>query len=272
MHKVYVVSDGTGGTAERALQAALTQFKDLDLSIELRSSVRTQERVESIVKEAAEAGAFIVHTLVSNEIREFMLHHGRIYNIETIDLMGPLLSRLSQQFALTPAEKPGLFRQLNEDYFRRIETMEFALHHDDGQRLHNIRKAEIVLVGVSRTFKTPLSVFLAFKQWYVANVPIIMEVEPPSVLSELEKGTVFALTMDSRRLANLRQARDEYLGGASGQYAELDYVRREVVYALRFFEKHPDWPVVNVTGKPIEEIAAEIITLARKGKNTKSSM
>ena len=130
------------------------------------------------MKEAAAAGAFIVHTLVSNEIREFMLHQGRIYNIETIDLMGPLLSRLSQQFALTPAQKPGLFRQLNEDYFRRIETMEFALNHDDGQRLNNIHKAEIVLVGVSRTFKTPLSVFLAFKQWYVANVPIVMEVEP----------------------------------------------------------------------------------------------
>lgn len=268
MHKVYVVSDGTGGTAERALQAALTQFRNLDLSIELRSSVRSQEQVEMIVKEAAESGAFIVHTLVSNEIREFMLHHGRIYNIETIDLMGPLLSRLSQQFALTPAQKPGLFRQLNEDYFRRIETMEFAIQHDDGQRLHNIQQAEIVLIGVSRTFKTPLSVFLAFKRWYVANVPIVMEVDPPAILDKLEKGRVYALTMDSRRLANLRQARHEYLGGASGQYAELDYVRREVIYALKYFEKHPDWPVVNVTGKPIEEIAAEIITLARKDKNS----
>jgi regulator of PEP synthase PpsR (kinase-PPPase family) len=263
-----VVSDGTGGTAERALQAALTQFQNLDLSIELRSSVRSQEQVEMIVKEASESGAFIVHTLVSNEIREFMLHHGRIYNVETIDLMGPLLSRLSQQFALTPAQKPGLFRHLNEDYFRRIETMEFALRHDDGQRLHNIEQAEIVLIGVSRTFKTPLSVFLAFKQWYVANVPIVMEVEPPEILTELEKGKVFALTMDSRRLANLRQARSDYLGEASGQYAELDYVRREVIYALKFFDKHPDWPVVNVTGKPIEEIAAEIITLARKDKNS----
>lgn len=268
MHKVYVVSDGTGGTAERALQAALTQFQNLDLNIELRSSVRSQEQVETIVKEAAESGAFIVHTLVSNEIREFMLHHGRIYNVETIDLMGPLLSRLSQQFALTPAQKPGLFRQLNEDYFRRIETMEFALRHDDGQRLHNIKQAEIILVGVSRTFKTPLSVFLAFKQWYVANVPIVMEIEPPAILTELEKGKVFALTMDSRRLANLRQARSDYLGEASGQYAELDYVRREVIYALKYFDEHPDWPVVNVTGKPIEEIAAEIITLARKDKNS----
>jgi regulator of PEP synthase PpsR (kinase-PPPase family) len=268
LHKVYVVSDGTGGTAERALRAALTQFQGLELDIEIHSSVRTQEQVELIVQEAAENGAFIVHTLVSNEIREFMLHNGRIYNIETIDLMGPLLSRLSQQFAVTPAQKPGLFRQLNEDYFRRIETMEFALRHDDGQRIEEINQAEIILVGVSRTFKTPLSIFMAFKQWYVANVPIILEVEPPTILSEIDKNKVFALTMESRRLANLRQARHEYLGEASGQYAELDYVRREVIYALKYFEKHPDWPVVNVTGKPIEEIAAEIIALARKAKNS----
>jgi len=268
LHKVFVVSDGTGGTAERALQAALTQFQGLDLSIDLRSSVRTHEQVEEIVREASNAGAFIVHTLVSNEMREFMLHQGRIFNIETIDLMGPLLSRLSQQFALSPAQKPGLFRQLNEDYFRRIETMEFALRHDDGQRIEEISRAEIVLVGVSRTFKTPLSIFLAFKQWYVANVPIILEIEPPAILSEIEQSKIFGLTMDSRRLANLRQARQEYLGGASGQYADLDYVRQEVIFALKYFEKHPQWPVVNVTGKPIEEIAAEIIALARQGKNT----
>ncbi|UCF63820.1 MAG: kinase/pyrophosphorylase [bacterium] len=268
MHKVFVVSDGTGGTAERALQAALTQFQGLDLSIDLRSSVRTHEQIEQIVQEASNAGAFIVHTLVSNEMREFMLHQGRIYNIETIDLMGPLLSRLSQQFTVTPAQKPGLFRQLNEDYFRRIESMEFALRHDDGQRIEEISRAEIVLVGVSRTFKTPLSIFLSFKQWYVANVPIVLEIEPPAILSEIEQSKIFGLTMDSRRLANLRQARQEYLGGASGRYADLDYVRREVVFALKFFEKHPHWPVVNVTGKPIEEIAAEIIALTRQGKNT----
>jgi len=268
LHKVFVVSDGTGGTAERALQAALTQFQDLDLDIEIRSSVRSPEQVEQIVREASQTGAFIVHTLVSNEMRQFMLHQGRIFNIETIDLMGPLLSRLSQQFTVTPAQKPGLFRQLNEDYFRRIESMEFALRHDDGLRIDEIDKAEIVLVGVSRTFKTPLSIFLAFKQWYVANVPIVLDIEPPPILSEIDQHKIFALTMDSRRLANLRQARHEYLGGASGQYADLDYVRREIIFALKYFEKHPHWPVVNVTGKPIEEISAEIIALARQTKNT----
>jgi len=264
LHKVFVVSDGTGGTAERALKAALTQFQDTEIDIEICASVRTHEQVEEIVQEAAKGEALIVHTLVSNDVREYMLNTSRIYNVETIDLMGPLLSRLSQQFSTTPVGKPGLFRQLNEDYFRRIETMEFAFQHDDGLRIEDIHRAEIVLVGVSRTFKTPLSVFLAFKKWYVANVPIVMGIEPPSILSELPAGKVFALTMDSRRLATLRHARQEYLGGATGEYANLDFVRSEVIYALKYFEKHPHWPVINVTGKPIEEIAAEVIAFTRQ--------
>lgn len=266
MYTIFVVSDGTGGTAERALKAALTQFRDIPVQIEIRSSIRDFKQVSAVVNEADAAGAAIVHTLVSNELREYMIRQGREHNIETIDLMGPLLSRLSHQFSLTPAEKPGLFRQLNEDYFRRIESMEFALKHDDGQRIEDINRAEIVLVGVSRTFKTPLSIFLAFKQWFVSNVPIILDMEPPEILSELLPGRVIALTMDARRLASLRQTREAHWAGATGNYAQLDYVRREVIFALRYFEKHPDWPLINVTGKPIEEIAAEIISLAGKPK------
>ncbi len=270
MYTILVVSDGTGGTAERALKAALTQFRDIPVKIEIRSSIRDFQQVDSVVSEAAAAGAPIIHTLVSNELREYVIRRGREHNIETMDIMGPLLARLSQQFSLTPAEKPGLFRQLNEDYFRRIESIEFALKHDDGLRIEDIQRAEIVLVGVSRTFKTPLSVFLAFKQWFVANVPIILDMKPPEILSELPAGKVFALTMDARRLASLRQTRETYWGGATGSYAQLDHVRREVIYALRYFEKHPHWPVINVTGKPIEEIAAEIISLAGKTKQTES--
>jgi regulator of PEP synthase PpsR (kinase-PPPase family) len=105
---------------------------------------------------------------------------------------------------------------------------------------------------------------MAFKKWYVANVPVVLNIKPPRILSELDPGKVVALTMDSRRLATLRQARQEYLGGATGDYASLDHVRRELIFALKYYEEHPDWPVINVTGKPIEEIAAEIIAHTRQ--------
>ncbi len=264
MYHVFAVSDGSGGTAERALTAALTQFTGAEVEIERLAEVRTDEQVRQVVRDAARAGGFIVHTLVSDSLRQTMLHAGRKHNVETIDLMGPLLARLSQQLSVSPAEKPGLFSQLNDEYFRRIEAMEFALRHDDGRREQELDKAEIVLVGVSRTFKTPLSVYLSFKGWFVANVPIVLQVNPPPTLFGLPPGHVCGLTIDPARLAELRRVRHEYLGGATGNYADPDFVRREVEYALSIFRSHPNWPVVDVTDKPIEETSAEILALTRQ--------
>lgn len=264
MNHVFVVSDGTGGTASRALDAALTQFEGIPVEIEIRPRISTEEQIHQVVHEAANVKALIVHTLVSNDLRRMMLHLGRRHNIETIDLLGPLLDRLSEQLAVHPAEKPGLFRQLNESYFRRIETMEFALDHDDGLRIDELHHAEIVLAGVSRTFKTPLSVFLAFKGWFVANVPIIPNIPPPKILFDLPPGRVFGLTMNARRLATLRRTRQEYLKNAVSDYSDLECVQHELIYALKIFQTGDQWPVIDVTGKPIEEIAGEILELRRK--------
>lgn len=264
MNHVIVVSDGTGGTARRALDAALTQFENIPIDIVIRPGVSSEEQIHKVIHEAAKIKALIVHTLVSNELRQMMVHLGRRHNIETIDLMGPLLDRLSEQLAVSPSEKPGLFKQLNESYFRRVETMEFAIQHDDGRRSEELEKAEIILCGVSRTFKTPLSVYLSFKGWFVANVPIIPDVEPPSILFSLPPGRIFGLTMHANRLTTLRQSRAEYLGNKVTDYIDLRQVRHELLYALRVFERIPSAPVIDVTGKPIEEIASEIITLKRK--------
>ncbi len=266
MYHVFVVSDGSGATAERVLNAALTQFKDAPVKVERRPQVRTDEEIHQVVREAAEVGGSIVHTLVLDELRDEMVRAGRLHNVETIDLMGPLLARLSQQLSVSPAEKPGLFRQLNKAYFRRIETMEFALHHDDGQRAHELDQAEIVLVGVSRTFKTPLSIYLAFKGWFVANVPIVLGRQLPQKLFERPPGSVFGLTIDPERLAQLRQAREERWGTALGEYADPDFVHREIAHANAVFERNPDWPVIEVTDKPIEEIGAEILALRAEAR------
>lgn len=264
MNHVFVISDGTGGTASRALDAALTQFENIPVQIEIRPRVTSEEQIHKIIHEAIQVNALVVHTLVSNELRQVILHLGRRHNVETIDLLGPLLDRLSSQLAVSPAEKPGLFRQINESYFRRIETMEFAIKHDDGLRVEELHKAEIVLVGVSRTFKTPLSIYLSFKGWFAANVPIVLNIPPPPILFELPQGKVFGLTMNARRLVTLRETRQEYLRNAVSEYSELEYIRRELLYALHIFDHDPPFPVIDVTGKPIEEIASEIITLKSK--------
>ncbi len=261
MNRVFAVSDATGVTAEQVLSAALKQFAGAEVEIERRPGVRTPEQVYQVVQEAAEGAGFIVHTLVSDDLRTTMLRTGRLNNVETIDLMGPLLARLSQQLSISPAEKPGPLSQLNQEYFRRIETMEFAYRHDDGRRPHELVQAEIVLVGVSRTFKTPLSIYLAFKGWFVANVPIILDIKPPDSLFDLPPGRVCGLTIDPAKLCQLRQARHNHLGGAAGEYATLDYVQREVAYAQNICHSQSGWTVVEVTDKPIEEISSEILAL-----------
>jgi len=263
MDKIFVVSDGTGRTAEQTLKAALTQFPNSTVEIILKQEIRTEEQIEAIMPEIIEAKGIIVNTLVSHHLREMMVRISRDHNIDAIDLMGPLLSRLSVHLAHSPMEKPGIFSQLNKEYFKRIDSMQFAFTHDDGQRYYEYENAEILLVGVSRTFKTPLSIYLAFKNWFVANYPIVLGVEPPEILKRINHGNIYGLTTEPSDLALLRSARQEYLKGNTGEYSSIDFVKRELNYAYNIF-RDLQCPVINVTNKPIEEIASEILAIKRR--------
>jgi len=266
--KVYVISDGTGKTAEGALKSAMAQFGEVDTEINIRAQIQTEREAEEIINEAKDHNGFVVHTIVSKSLRDRILALGRLNEVETIDLMGPLLAQLSRQLDFSPMETPGMFRKLNRAYFMRIEAMEFAFRHDDGNRIEEIDKGEIVLLGVSRTFKTPLSIYLAFKGWRVANVPIILGLEPSKKIFSLTDVHVFGLTTSPRNLAELRSVRDLYLGGSTGYYSELDYVRSELRYAGKIFERIHGCQVIDVTNKPIEEIASDILKKikSRSGK------
>lgn len=266
MHQIFIISDGSGGTADRALRAALTQFPDIQSNIQIWPEVREEKQVKNAILEAKAAKGFVVHTVVAKELRDFIGKQGRLHNVKTIDIMGPLLAQLAHQFSDSPAEKPGLFHELNKEYFRRIEAMEFAFRHDDGLRTHELEKAEIVMIGVSRTFKTPLSIYLAFKGWSVANIPIILDFPTPKELDLLDPKKVFCLTTDTFSLVNLRKVRHEHLGGSTGKYASVDYVRQELLYANRFFNRHKAWSIIDVTNKPIEEIASEILQYIRESQ------
>ncbi|HMM12421.1 MAG TPA: pyruvate, water dikinase regulatory protein [Bacteroidales bacterium] len=261
MAVIFVISDGTGRTASQALSAALMQFPAQQVSIEVYKEIRTRQRIRDLVKEAAAKEAFIVHTLVSNQLREFMITCSRDFNVETIDLMGPLLARLSDVLISSPSEKPGLFSEINKEYFKRIDAVQFAFQHDDGQRPEGLHKAEIVLVGVSRTFKTPLSIYLAFRGWLVANVPIVLGIDPPEELLSLPAERVIGLMNNPHNLAKLRHSRQERFGLGMMDYSTPVFVERELNYAENIFRQHPGWRVVRVTNKPIEEIASEILAL-----------
>jgi regulator of PEP synthase PpsR (kinase-PPPase family) len=260
-HIVFVVSDATGATGRRVVEAALAQFSDAKIEIEQVPGVREASEIKQLVKQAAQVGGTIVHTLVVPELRQAMLKEGRHRHVATIDVMGPLISRLSENLELAPLAKPGLLRQLDESYLERIGAIDFAVRHDDGRNPEDLPQAELVLVGVSRTSKTPISVFLAYRGWKVANVPIVADLEPPQMLFQVDRRRVVALTIQPERLVMLRQARsNRMVKSTSLDYSNREFVQKELDWQELILRRER-WPTVDVTNKSIEECAAEIIDL-----------
>ncbi|MEN8187990.1 MAG: pyruvate, water dikinase regulatory protein, partial [Bacteroidota bacterium] len=257
LQHIYIVSDGSGRTARQLIKSALVQYETTQVETHIRALVRKEEQIMEIIEEAHELKALIIHTLVSSKLRHLILEQGRLHDLHTIDVMGPLLGQLTQHFENYPSEKPGIFHVLNKAYFQRIDAIEFALRHDDGQHVDELESADIVLLGVSRTFKTPLSVYMAHKGWRTANVPIILDFLLPEKIYKLPPEKIFCLTTNSTQLTELRKIRTNHLKGYTGKYSNYSYVKKEINYANRIFRMHPEWKIVNVTKKPIEEISSE---------------
>jgi regulator of PEP synthase PpsR (kinase-PPPase family) len=257
---VFAVSDSSGETAERVVLSALVQFEGAPATVVRRGDVRTAKRLRAVVEEAAARRSLIVHTLVSNDLRRLMLAQCRAYGLHAVDLMGPVLDRLATQLKLTPREMPGLFRQLAEARSREIEAVEFAFRHDDGQNAHELVRAEVVLVGASRTMKTPTMIYLAYRGWFAANVPIVPGLVLPPELLAMPAGRVICLVMSPMRLRELRQARADDFGVPGRGYASLARVREEIRYSQHVSAQR-GWRQVDATGKSVEEVAREITVL-----------
>ncbi len=262
MLKILVVSDATGETAERVVRSALTQFEDAQVAVVRCGGVRTPEQVRAVVAEAALRDSLVVHTLVSDTLRQVMLREARIHGVDAMDLMGPALDRLAFHLGVSPREKVGLFDQLTEATSRRIEAVEFAFRHDDGQYVEELERAEIVLVGVSRTMKTPTTIYLAYNGWFAANVPIVPGIEPAPALLALPRERVFGFAMSAPRLAELRRARAEHLGLPVDSYSSLEAVRADLAHSQALCQRQ-GWRRIDVTGKSVEEVAREVLVLGR---------
>jgi [pyruvate, water dikinase]-phosphate phosphotransferase / [pyruvate, water dikinase] kinase len=260
-HHVLVVSDGSGVTGERVVRAAMTQFDVGTVTVERIPEVRDLDRIREALALAAEKKATVLYSLVAVEHRVLLLREARRLGVWTIDLLGPLLLRLSAALAASPRAEAGLFRQIDEEYFRRIDAMDFTVKHDDGQRVEEIGHADLVLVGVSRSCKTPLSIFLGYRGWHVANIPIVLGLEAPAELFAIDPRKVIALSARSEWLSGVRRERSRRMApGMILDYAETAYIAEE----LRWFQAiaaRGGWTVVDVTHKAIEETASEVIAL-----------
>lgn len=255
-----VLSDSTGETAEKVVRAALLQFPQAAAHIRLHTRVRTKEVARPILERCAREGSLLVFTVVAPELREFVHALTAELKVEAIDVIGALIGKLGNYLEREPINLPSALLPLSDEYFRRIEAVEFAVKSDDGKEPRNFKKADLVLVGVSRTSKTPLSTLLAQRGLKVANLPLVLGVNVPHELLEAPQDRIVGLTIGIEQLCEIRQARLRQLGmPAETNYAMREHVRQELDFAHQLFRKHPEWPVVDVTGRAIEETAVIIL-------------
>jgi regulator of PEP synthase PpsR (kinase-PPPase family) len=259
---VFILADGTGETAEKVATAALTQFRAIEVNTQMFTRVRSKIEIREVMERAAREHAFVVYTVIDPEHRDYIQTLSQELGVEVADLIGGLVLRLASYLNAKPLFAPGIQHQLDADYFRRIEAVEFAVKSDDGQSLQNLHRADMVLIGLSRTSKTPLSMYLAHKGYKVANLPLVPEIPPPRELFEIDQEKIYALIIDLNSLARVRCERLKQLGlPPDAEYAARENIARELRWCREFYARHPTWPVVDTSGRAVEETAAEMVRI-----------
>ncbi|WP_240353380.1 pyruvate, water dikinase regulatory protein [Cohnella algarum] len=256
---IYACSDALGETAEAVAKATVRQFATESVKIKRYGGIKHEDEVKGIIREAARTGGFIAYTLVQPELRETMREEAIRAGVKAIDVMGPMMQAFIDTFNDSPKYQPGLLHEMDDHYYRKIEAIEFAVRYDDGKDVRGLQQAQVVLVGVSRTSKTPLSIFLAHKGIRTANYPITPEVKPPDELFAPGDRLIVGLTMNPERLLKIRTERLRALGlPVHAHYASLDRIERELAFAAALMERL-GCPVIDVTEKAIEETAGLIM-------------
>ncbi len=257
---IVIVSDNTGRTAYRILEVTLSLFEDPNVEIDEQYLYAANTmQIEAAVAYAARRNALVVFTLVVPELRKALLDGCREHGLESVDIIEPVLDHISSWIKQEPIREAGRATQgrVEVGYFQRVMALNFAVRHDDGLNADGLTWADVVLVGVSRTSKTPLTIFLAHRYGLrVGNVPIIFNRKLPETLTQIASNRVFGLFVNPNRLSSLREQREKF-SAARGEYADPVYIRREVQYARSMFARY-GWRQIDMTDRSIEEAAADI--------------
>ncbi len=265
---VFVVSDSVGETGVNAAKAVISQFRpDFDhVKIKKFPYLDSLEEIEPIVIAAKKEQAAIVFTLVTKKLRKVLYNRCVEENVPAIDLLGPMIELFQVKLDEMPLEKPGLVHKLDDYYFKKIEAIEFAVKYDDGRDPRGVLLADIVLIGVSRTSKTPLSQYLANNTYKVANIPLVPEVDPPEELFQVDPSKCFGLVISPDHLNNIRKERLLTLGlREDAQYAKHERIEAEIEHFYNIVNR-VGCRVINVTNKAVEETANVIIDYYKQSK------
>ena len=262
-YQIYLISDSTGETLERIFLALKAQFKNIEYKIHSYSFTRTENQILKILEDAeVNNNSIILYTIVDNNLAKYLANKSNDKKIPCFGVLGNLILNFSKILNQKASHEPSGQHILNEEYYDRIEAIQFTMNHDDGNLLNDIDKSDIILVGVSRTSKTPTSIYLANKGFRTSNIPLVNESSLPEKLKKDPHFTcVVGLSTEAERLADLRKNRMNSLKEKENtEYTNLDNIKDEVLKAKKTFQKYK-WPVIDVTRKSVEETAASIIKI-----------
>jgi len=258
---LHLVSDSTGETVRSVARACLSQFEGVTPVEHFWSLVRSEAHLTKVIAGIEAHPGPVLFTMVADGLRESLLGACQRLQVPSISVLDPAMAALAGYLGEESGHRPGRQHAMDADYFRRIEAMNFTLAHDDGQLSHDLDKADIILVGVSRTSKTPTSLYLANRGYRVANIPMVPGVPVPETLFQMKDSLIVGLTNDPGRLVQVRKSRLLSLNEqAETDYVDIERVKEEVAEARRMFTR-AQWPVIDVTRRSIEETAAAIMTL-----------
>ena len=262
-YQIFLISDSTGETLDRIFLSLKAQFKNIEYKVNSYSFTRTENQILKILDLAKnEPNSIILYTIVDNSLAKFLANNCDQKKIPCFGVLGSLILSFSKLFNQKASHEPSGQHALNEEYYNRIEAIQFTMNHDDGNLLKDVEKSDIILLGVSRTSKTPTSIYLANKGYKTANIPLVNKSSIPEIIKKNpQKFCIVGLTTEAERLADIRKNRMNSLKENSNQdYTDLEKIRKEVEEAKNTFKKY-NWPTIDVTRKSVEETAASIIKI-----------
>ena len=268
-YNVYLVSDSTGETLDRIFLSLKSQFANFDYEKKEFAFVRTEQQIDKIIHECTGSkNSIILYTIVETKLAKYISNTSQKKNVPCFGILGNLILNFSKLLNQKAIHKPSAQHVLNDEYYRRIEAIQFTMTHDDGKKIDDIMKADIVLLGVSRTSKTPTSIYLANRGYKTINIPLGLDQKIPRDLETKNNSTcVIGLVADPKRLADIRRNRVAIMNETNlSDYTNLGFIKEEVKKSKILFKKN-NWPIIDVTRKSVEETAASILKIYEIKKN-----
>ncbi len=268
-YNVYLISDSTGETLDRIFLSLKSQFANFEYEKKEFAFVRTEQQIDKIILECTKVqNSIILYTIVETKLAKYISNQSQENQVPCFGILGNLILAFSKLLNQKAIHKPSAQHVLDDDYYKRIEAIQYTMSHDDGKKINDIQLADIVLLGVSRTSKTPTSIYLANRGYKTVNIPLVLDQKIPDVLrSEENKICVIGLVADAERLADIRRNRIAIMKeNKIKEYTDLDHIKEELDKSKKLFKKY-NWPTIDVTRKSVEETAASILKIYEIRKN-----